>query len=242
MEDLIHIAGRIPAIFEKSPNTERGPGLILIEEIWGLTPHIADVAKRFAREGFEVLAPELLADTGILEKVEPKMFAQMRSEDEGLRLAAQARMRDAIAPIRTPEFAQHTIEKLAECYAELAKVSNGSIAVVGFCFGGTYAFHLAANEPTLKAAVPFYGQPPSKDEIARIECPVLAFYGDQDTALMETLPQLQRDMAQAGKDFEAVVYEGAGHAFFNDTSIAYHKEFAADAWEKALAFLRAHVS
>jgi carboxymethylenebutenolidase len=243
MKALTHIAERVPAILEKASGTERGPGIILIEEIWGLTPHIADVAKRFAQEGFEVIAPELLDESGVLEKIDQSVFAQMHSEDEAVRTAAQALMRDAIAPIRSADFARGAVGKLKLVYDELAKISSGNIAAVGFCFGGSYAFHLAANEPGLKAAVPFYGQPPSDEEIKNIECPILAFYGEEDKPLMETLPKLKENMTSAGKAFEAIVYEGAGHAFFNDTnSIAYREQLAQDAWQRTLAFLRKNLS
>jgi carboxymethylenebutenolidase len=105
--------------------------------------------------------------------------------------------------------------------------------------GGTYTFSLAAAEPRLRAAVPFYGHAEFKDaELGAIACPVLAFYGGKDTALMEELPGLKGRMAAAGVDFETVVYPETGHAFFNDTNrYTYNAEAAADAWTQALAFL-----
>jgi carboxymethylenebutenolidase len=115
--------------------------------------------------------------------------------------------------------------------------------VVGFCFGGTYSFHLAAHDPRVKVAVPFYGQPPTEAEIPNIACPVLAFYGDQDANLMQTLPALKENMQKNGKPFEAIVYPGVGHAFFNDTNTrAYNREAAQDAWGKTLAFLKANLA
>jgi carboxymethylenebutenolidase len=117
------------------------------------------------------------------------------------------------------------------------------VGVTGFCFGGSYTFHLAAHDTRIKAAVPFYGQPPAPDEIPQITCPILAFYGDQDANLMQSLPQLKEDMARDNKQFEAVVYPGAGHAFFNDTNAyMYNPGFAKDAWEKTLAFLHKHLA
>jgi len=117
--------------------------------------------------------------------------------------------------------------------------TNGKIAVLGFCFGGTYAFHLATQDSRILAAVPFYGQPPMPDEISKISVPILAFYGDEDERLIETLPKLREDMKARNKQFEAIVYPNAGHAFFNDTNKnRYRAEPARDSWEKSLAFLK----
>jgi carboxymethylenebutenolidase len=113
------------------------------------------------------------------------------------------------------------------------------VSVLGFCFGGTYSFNLAAHDDRIKHAVPFYGHAPSEDNLKNIQCPILAFYGDEDANLMESLPQLKEDMEKNGKDFEAVVYTGVGHAFFNDTNEhAYDATSAEDAWNKTLAFLK----
>jgi carboxymethylenebutenolidase len=241
MDTLTGAGTDVPAIIEKS-STGTGPGLILIEEIWGLTPHMADVAKRFASEGFEVIVPELIDHT-VLEQISPDMYALMHSEDEAVRTKTQALMREATAPIRSDAFAREAVGKLKLAYSELGKISNGNIATVGFCFGGSYAFHLAANEPGLKACVPFYGQPPNEEEIVRIPCPILAFYGGQDANLIQSLPKLKADMAQAGKQFDAVVYPDTGHAFFNDTnSIAYRPAHAQDAWQRTLEFLRKYTA
>ena len=92
------------------------------------------------------------------------------------------------------------------------------MGVVGFCFGGTYAFALAAADPRLRAAVPFYGNFPENADPATIGCPVLAFYGEDDHGITDGVPELESRMEQAGVDFTARVYHGVGHAFFNDTS------------------------
>ncbi len=218
-------------------STTKSPGLIVIHEIWGLNDHIKDICNRFAREGYTTLAPDLLSETGIFEKISPSIFADFQDPEK--RHDAQARMREAMQPILTPEYAQHAIAELKAAFEELLALpsSNGNVGVVGFCFGGSYSFHLAAHEPRLKAAVPFYGQPPSEDEIAQITCPVLAFYGEEDTALIGSLPELRERMAKYNKNFTAEVYEKTGHAFFNDQNPkAYNKEAAQDAWKKTLSF------
>ncbi len=217
---------------------KKRPALILIEEIWGLNDHIKNVADRFANEGYSVFAPELLP-AGVLEALTPEL--QRGLFDPKTRSEIQPKMRAATTPLAQPEYAKNTIATLKACvdHALADKKVNGKIAVVGFCFGGTYSFHLAGNDERILAAVPFYGQPPSPETLASIHCPVLAFYGDQDSGLMPTLPKLKEDMAAQSKKFEAVVYQGAGHAFFNDTNtFAYRPEAAKDAWAKTLSFLQ----
>jgi carboxymethylenebutenolidase len=119
---------------------------------------------------------------------------------------------------------------------------DGRVGVIGFCFGGTYAFALAAADPRLRAAVPFYGSFPENADPATIGCPVLAFYGEDDHGITDGVPELESRMEQAGVDFTARVYHGVGHAFFNDTSPSkYHAEVAADAWDRTLAFLDEHL-
>ncbi len=218
---------------------QKHPGLIVIEEIWGVADHIKSVADRFAAEGYSVLSPELLPK-GLLEILTPQIQKDLFDPEK--RDAVQPKLREAMQPIHQPEYARNAIATLKACVDYLAADENvdatHGIAVVGFCFGGTYAFHLAANDSRIRAAVPFYGQAPTPEEIPNINCPVLAFYGDQDAHLMETLPALRENMARDGKSFEAVVYPGAGHAFFNDTNARmYRAEAAGDAWKKTLAFL-----
>jgi carboxymethylenebutenolidase len=217
------------------------PGLILIHEIWGLDKHIKDVTERYAKEGFIVIAPDLFAGTGVVEKMSPAIFADLRGADLEKRHVAQAKMREIMQPLSTKEFSEVTMAKLRACYDYLSseKLCTGSIGVLGFCFGGTYSFHLAAKEPAIKACVPFYGQPPQPlDNVAGISCPVLAFYGEKDENLMKSLPDLEAAMKKHVKDFTFKVYKNTGHAFFNDTNkIAFNKEARDDAWKLSLDFL-----
>ena len=156
------------------------------------------------------------------------------------RLAAQPQMRAATTPARQPEFAAWAVPALRAVVDSLVDEPgvDGRVAVMGFCFGGTYAFALAAADPRLRAAVPFYGSFPEHADPATIGCPVLAFYGEDDHGITDGVPELESRMADAGVDFTARVYHGVGHAFFNDTSPSkYNAEVAADAWQRTLAFL-----
>jgi len=163
----------------------------------------------------------------------------MADPDEARRTAAQPRLREALAPIRAPEFAASAITHLRSTVDALSAEPgvDGRIAVVGFCFGGTYSFALAAADDRVRAAVPFYGTAPAPDRIAAIACPVLALYGAHDPALIDALPDVRSAMDAAGIDFAAHVYPDAAHAFFNDTGARYRPLDAADAWERTLRFL-----
>jgi carboxymethylenebutenolidase len=227
-----------PAYHSYPDDGKKHPGLVLIEEIWGVSDHIKSVVDRFAAEGYSVIAPELLPK-GILEMLTPEFRRELF--DPQKRNEAQPKMRAAMEPIRQPEYAKGAIATLRACvdYLNADTHVNGNIGVVGFCFGGTYSFQLAAHDARIKAAIPFYGQPPAEEEILNISGPVLAFYGDQDTNLMQSLSMLKDNMKKHKKSFEAVVYPGVGHAFFNDTNPhAYNREAATDAWNKSLAFLK----
>jgi carboxymethylenebutenolidase len=218
------------------------PGLIVIEEIWGMNDHIRSVADRFAAEGYSVLSPELLPE-GLLAMLTPQFEKDLFDPEK--RNEAQPKLREAMQPIHQPDYAKKTMAILKECVGYLLADEgvDGNIAVLGFCFGGTYSFHLAANDDRIKVAIPFYGQAPSEEEIPNINIPVLAFYGEEDTRLMEELPKLKEEMQKQSKDFEAVVYPGVGHAFFNDTNPhAYDAKTAHDAWDKTLTFLKQHIA
>lgn len=214
-------------------------GMVLIHEIWGLAPHIRAVADRWAAEGWIVLAPDLLSEAGVTPEAgeELQRLTQFGTDEE--RQSAQPRMREAFSAAFAPDFARSAVTVLRRTVDVLADEPevHGRIAVVGFCFGGTYAFELVAAEDRVAAAVPFYGSPLPAERIPQVACPVLAIYGDQDEKLMATLPELEGAMTAAGKDFTTQVYAGAQHAFFNDTGARYHPEAAEDAWATANAFL-----
>jgi carboxymethylenebutenolidase len=214
-------------------------GLVVIHEIWGLVDHIKDVADRFAREGYIVVAPDILSHGGITPEVGNELLRLRASDDEEERTKAQPLMREKMAPTHEPEYGSWAVSALKQVVDWLAVQPgvNGELAVTGFCFGGTYSFALAAADDRIRAAAPFYGAPPQTTDFENFACPVRAFYGEQDTRLIDGLPEVERRMSEAEVDFQATVYPNAGHAFFNDTNAhAYVPEVAADAWEKVTGF------
>jgi len=245
MENMVTIQsteGDIPA-YEARPEGEIKGGLIVIHEVWGLAPHIKDVARRFAREGYLALAPDLLS--GTIDVAEAAGLQEDLFNPEK-RNAVQPKLRQLMAPIMNPEFGAATTKRVRACFDYLyAKPeTKQQVAIVGFCFGGTYSFALAVHEPRLKLALPFYGHADfTTHELQVIACPVRAFYGERDGNLMASLPGLKKNMQAAGVDFEATIYPDCGHAFFNDTNrFAYNEAAAAAGWKTALSELETALS
>jgi len=231
--------------YRADPEGDPRGAVVVVQEIWGLTDHITDVADRFAAEGYVAVAPDLLAHVGLTAEVGSRIFALNNSASEQERLAAQPQLREATTPARQPEFAAWAVPALRAVVDALVGEPgiDGRVGVVGFCFGGTYAFALAAADDRVRAAVPFYGTFPEQADPATIACPVLALYGEDDHRITDGVPDLEARMGEAGVDFTARVYHGVGHAFFNDDAPSrYNAEVAADAWARTLAFLGEHVS
>jgi carboxymethylenebutenolidase len=220
------------------------PALVLIEEIWGVDAHIKDVAERLAREGFIVLAPELLPeDTLAKMTTDPQLKIDLFNPEK--REQVQPVLREAMAPMSQPDFAQGAIAKLRACvdYLVAHAQGNGKVGSIGFCFGGTYSLHLAINDPRLDACVVFYGMPPEPmDQVASIACPVLILTGEKDERIVAKLPEFEAAMKEHDQEYESTVYPGVGHAFFNDTNPrTYDENVARDAWSKTLSFLHKHL-
>jgi carboxymethylenebutenolidase len=196
------------------------------------------VADRVAEAGYIALAPEFLADTLDLEALRPM---QGDLFDPEKRNAVQPKLRQLMTPMHNPEFGKKTIERLQSCFDYLYAMPEvkEKVAVMGFCFGGTYSFNLASIESKLKVSIPFYGHAEQDVQtLAQIKCPVRAFYGENDERLIEDLPGLTERMNEAGVDFSSKVYEDCGHAFFNDTNkFAYNKAAATDAWQMVQSIL-----
>lgn len=233
--------GDLPAYRVEAGGQLRG-ALIVIHEIWGLVPHITSVADRFAKQGYLVVAPDLLSGIGITPDVGAEINRLMFSASEEDRALAQPMMREKMAPRNTPEYGEWAVAALRSVvdYLETQPGIDGRIAVLGYCFGGTYSFALAAADPRIRAAVPYYGAPPETSDLAAIGCPVLALYGGTDERLMASFPAVESAMRDAGADFSSHIYPSAGHAFFNDSNaVTYNAEAASDAWNRTIEFLRA---
>ncbi len=235
------------------------PAVVVIHEIFGPDAHIRDVARRFAGQGYVVLAPNLFS--GELENVltPPNVVLAMRALTEappGLRgspekmaefAASQPLERRpvlvALAHISDPRTQAGFAEDLGGMTRFLRShpaVDPDRIASVGFCFGGAMSGLLATVDPRLRAAVIFYGQNPPLERVPMIRAHLLGLYGSEDPGITGKVPELAAAVRAAGGSFESHVYPGARHAFFNDTRPGnYHRESAEDAWPRVLTFLRA---
>lgn len=196
------------------------PGVVLIHENQGLVPHIRDVARRLAKLGYVVLAPDLLTPAG--------------------GVATFAETPDRVAALGTLDKDQMVAQLLAAAdeLAGLEGVDVSRLGVIGFCFGGGMTWLLATKEPRLKVAVPFYGPNPPLEDVPNIQAAVLAIYGANDERINAGIPDIEAAMSSAGKAFEKEIYDGAGHAFHNDTNPdRYNAEASTQAWARATAFI-----
>jgi len=234
-------AGSPLSAYRAEPSGELRGALIVIHEIWGLVDHIKSVADRYAAEGYLVVAPDILSYGGVTPEVGLEILRLMYGGSDEDRAKAQPLMREKMAPVNAPEYAAWAVSALRSVvdYLEQQPGVDGRIGVLGFCFGGSYSFALAAADSRIRGAIPFYGTPPESAELAHLDCPVLALYGAEDERLITGLPDVTRRMHDAGVQFVSHVYPDAGHAFFNDSNpVVYRPEVAADAWTRSIEFLR----
>lgn len=228
----------IPAFLLTSQQPGLESGIILIHEVWGLTPQLKDVAARLGAHGWTVLAPDLMAGTVAEGLFSSEVLARRRA----VRTPEEAAgiMAPLLPVVETSKFHQQTAPKVQACFNFLKGRGLDRIAAMGFCFGGGYSLVLAVVEPALAACVAFYGASPEPiDLIQGISCPVLALYGERDARLVGRLPELREAVEKYHKDFTIIVYPNCGHAFFNDSiPMTYNAAAATDSWEKTLALLK----
>ncbi len=197
---------------------EPRPAIIVIQEWWGLNEHIKDVARRFAAEGYVALAPDLYH--GVVT-TEP---------DEARKQAMELGMRDAVGEIQA-----------AIDYLKGQDFVNGRFGIVGFCMGGGLVLQTAANSPDINAAIPFYGSPLSPAEAAKVSAPVLSFLGTRDGISASDYEAMHAALTEAGIPNKFQLYDGAQHAFFNDTRASYDEAAAIDAWQQTLGWFEMYL-
>jgi carboxymethylenebutenolidase len=206
-----------------TPKQGSGPGVIVIQEWWGLVDHIKDVCDRFAEEGFVALAPDLYHGK------------TTKSPDEAGKLMMALRIDEA----------ERDLTAAADYLQNQASTTSKKLGVVGFCMGGALSLYTATKNPNIGACVVFYGgHPKVKPDLPNLHAPVLGLYGEKDRSIPpDVVHELDRQVKALGKQIEVKIYKGADHAFFNDTRPGiYNAEAAADAWQRTIAFLREHLS
>ncbi len=195
------------------------PGVIVVQEWWGVDNHIRDVAQRFARERFAALAPDLFHGEVTREPSEAQKLMMSLDMNKAARELAKA----------------------AEYLASQPFTVGRRVGATGFCMGGGLALTLACDSPHIRASAPFYGVNPSPiDKLANLRGPVFAIYAEHDAWAGQSVREtLEQALKRHGMTYEIKVYPGTEHAFFNDTRPeVYKREAAQDAWQRVLKLFR----
>jgi len=204
------------------PAQGTGPGVVVIQEWWGLVPHIQDVCDRFARQGFIALAPDLY-------------HGQAASEpDEARKLLMEMDREQAVQEIIA---AAGYLKGLAQVYPK-------KVGVVGFCMGGMLAVTTAATSGQVDAAVAFYGLPRDLSLAGRIQSPLLGLFAEHDHGFSpEVVKAFEAELAKSSAYHEIHIYPGTQHAFFNDTRPnIYSPQAAQDAWARTLRWFQQYLA
>jgi carboxymethylenebutenolidase len=210
--------GDVRAKLARPKGSAKVPGVIVIHENRGLNAHIADVTRRMALEGFLALAPDALSPAGGTPEDEKKAVALIGQLDQ------QSTIRNYVAAVQ---------------YLKTHTISTGKVGVVGFCWGGAMANQLAVNSPDVSAAVPYYGRQPASEDVPRIKASLLIHYAGLDEGINKGIPEYEAALKKSSVDYKQYMYEGAQHAFNNDTNSArYNKDAAELAWKHTIAFLK----
>lgn len=196
--------------------------VIVVHENRGLNPHIRDVARRVALEGFVALAPDFLSPLGGTPSDEDK------ARDMFTKLDTKQVVADGVATV---------------AYLKGEKDGNGKVGAVGFCWGGGTVNQLAVNAPDLAAGVAYYGMQPKAEDVPKIKAALLLHYAGLDERTNAGIDAYKRALDAAHVEYKVYVYDGANHAFNNDTSAArYDKKAAELAWGRTIAFLKQKVA
>ena len=191
--------GRSVQTFVVYPESkDKRPVVVVIHEIFGMSDWVQDLTDQLAEAGYIAIAPDLLSGMG------PNGGRTNSFSD-------QNGIGEAIRDLK-PEQITADLNAVAD-YGLKLPAANGKLFVTGYCWGGGQSFRFATNRKDLKAAFVFYGPPPDADAMKRIAAPVYGFYAGNDSRIDATIPQAKTDMSAAGKTYEPVTYDGAGHGF-----------------------------
>lgn len=207
-----------------TPDAGTGPGVVVIQEWWGLVPHIKDVADRFARAGFVALAPDLYHGETAKSPDEAGKLMMALNIDE-----TEKDLRGAISYLLDRE-----------------ETEGEQVGTVGFCMGGALSLYAASKNPErVGACVVFYGiHPKVEPDLERLSAPVLGLFAERDDFVPpSSVHELESKLKEHGASAEMHIYDGTDHAFFNDTRPdVYNREAAEDAWRRTVEFFRSHLA
>lgn len=210
--------GDVSAYLARPKGKKKLPAVIVIHENKGLQPHIRDVTRRIALEGFLTIAPDALSPLGGTSDDVDSAREKMRELDY------EKTKKDFVAAVS---------------YLKTNPLSTGKVGCTGFCWGGAMTNHVAVNAPDLSAAVPYYGRQPAPEDVPKIKAAMLIHYAGDDQRINAGIEAFEKALKAASVDYQIFVYEGAKHAFNNDSNPGrYHKEAAGLAWERTISFFR----
>jgi carboxymethylenebutenolidase len=210
--------GEVLAYFARPKGNEKLPGVVVIHENRGLLPHIEDVTRRVALEGFLAMAPDALTPLGGTPE-DPEKAPELIQKLDG-----QSTLQNYLAAIR---------------YLKTQPGSTGKVGVIGFCWGGGIANQVAVNSPDVLAVVPYYGRQPASEDVPKIKASLLLQYAGLDEGINKGIPAYEEALKKASINYKIYMYEGAQHAFNNDANPArYNKEAAQLAWQRTISFLK----
>jgi len=210
--------GKVGGYLVRPKDKSKRPAVLVIHENRGLNPHIEDVARRYAAEGFLTLAPDLLSVSG----------GTPPDEDKARQLHTRTEREDMIAAAVA-----------GAAYLARHRESTGKVGAVGFCFGGGVVNRLATDSADIAAAAPYYGIQPPAEKVANIKAPLLLHYAEMDENIDKGIPAFEAVLKAANKRYTIHIYPGTQHAFNNDTGAARYNKAASDlAWSRTLAFFK----
>jgi len=200
----------------------KNPAVLVVHENRGLNPHTQDTARRLAINGFTALAVDFLSPAG----------GTPTDEDKA---------REMIGGLQAPDVT--TWAQGAVAYLRSHPASNGKVGAVGFCWGGGVIGRLAVAEPTLDAGIVYYGAQPPSEEVAKIKAPLMLHYAGMDERINAGIPAFEEALKANGKSYTLFLYDGAQHAFNNDTNAPrYNKEASDLAWGRTVGFFKEHLA
>ncbi|MEW6267620.1 MAG: dienelactone hydrolase family protein [Thermodesulfobacteriota bacterium] len=210
--------GEVKAYWSRPKGREKLPGVVVIHENRGLNDHIEDVARRVALEGYLAMAPDALSPLGGTPSDANAAVEMIGKLDQN-----------------------KTIENFVAAvkFLKTHPQSTGKVGVVGFCWGGAMANQVAVHSPEPAAVAPYYGRQPATADAPKIKAALLLHYAGLDERINAGIPEYEAALKAAGVEYQTFVYEGAKHAFNNDTSPdRYHREAAELAWQRTMSFFK----
>lgn len=238
--------GAVQAYLSRPPDGQYRGAVLVLHEVWGLNEHMKHITDRVAEQGYLAMAPNLLSNTTMQKQLTAELENKLKDPSFRVRREVQPRYNSILAAMQSPQFASLMMGRVQASFRYLMAQAafHQEVAVIGFGFGGNYAYRLAIHEQQLKLAVVFYGQAGRyiDQELGHIQCPILAFYGGKDVALSTQAGQLDSRMQMLRKKFNSKIYPEAYTGFFNDTNdLIYDIEAAKDSWAQTVEFLHLHM-